>query len=533
MKQNVFILGAGIGGLTVAHELTKFSPDMYNITIYERNEIIGGMARSSSDYSSCPSEYCWRIYGPNYNNLRDIFSEIPLKNNRQNTVKNNLVDLENYIVSDQNQIFFMNNTPQTLFQIKNAFKNIPFNEKFNVVKKILYCFCICTERLNDMDNMSWKEYIDPDNKLSPDMKKYIIYIMAPYLGADYNKVNVPSVIKTLESFSIFNKPLSVMNSPTNEAFFDHWEHYLKSQGVKINLNSNIDDILFDNTTKKISGIIVNNKHIGNTNDIYICSLPVESVAKLTKNIPDESVNKCKELQFKSKQLMVGIQLYFDNIITFPKNKGTGIYIPDSPWQLIIEPQQSIWKTFKCKNKNIKDMWSIGLCDNTKNGLLTNKKFTECSENEIINEVWYQILSQPPLVKLLKLQNINIIGGNLWHTYKFDGNKMYTNEPKFSTNKNTWKLRPDNKTSISNFIFATGYTKTKTDMFEMEGAAESGRRAAKLINKNVKIIESYRPVLFSPLRFIDKLIYKNKINKYILIIVIFYIFSLNLKKYYHV
>lgn len=39
----VIIIGAGIGGLTVAHELSKYG---YDITIYERNDIVGGLARS-------------------------------------------------------------------------------------------------------------------------------------------------------------------------------------------------------------------------------------------------------------------------------------------------------------------------------------------------------------------------------------------------------------------------------------------------------------------------------------------------------
>lgn len=37
------------------------------------------------------------------------------------------------------------------------------------------------------------EYIDPKNSLCHDMKKYIVDIMGPYLGADYRQVNVPSV----------------------------------------------------------------------------------------------------------------------------------------------------------------------------------------------------------------------------------------------------------------------------------------------------------------------------------------------------
>lgn len=61
--------------------------------------------------------------------------------------------------------------------------------------------------------MSWNEYINPKYSLSPDMRKYIVDIMAPYLGAEARSVNVPSVVKTLESFKFSNRPISVMNGP--------------------------------------------------------------------------------------------------------------------------------------------------------------------------------------------------------------------------------------------------------------------------------------------------------------------------------
>ena len=80
MKKKVVILGAGIAGLTVAHELSRSKSD-YEIHVYDRNNVIGGMARSGvkqRDDILLPTEYSWRIYGPNYYNLRDIFKQIPL-----------------------------------------------------------------------------------------------------------------------------------------------------------------------------------------------------------------------------------------------------------------------------------------------------------------------------------------------------------------------------------------------------------------------------------------------------------------------
>lgn len=72
------IYGAGISGLTIAHILVKSG---YEVTIYEKNNIAGGMARSVRLPNQVPTEHSWRGYGPFYNNLFKITKEIPIKTN--------------------------------------------------------------------------------------------------------------------------------------------------------------------------------------------------------------------------------------------------------------------------------------------------------------------------------------------------------------------------------------------------------------------------------------------------------------------
>lgn len=80
--------------------------------------------------------------------------------------------------------------------------------------------------------------------------------------------------------------------------------------------------------------------------------------------------------------------------------------------------------------------------------------------------------------------------------------LQINEPKFSTNKGTYFLRPTNRTKVDNLYFAAAYTITDTDMFEMESAAESGKRAAKELEQSVIVIKSPRPHFFAAYRFFD-------------------------------
>lgn len=503
MSEKVVILGGGIGGMTVAHELAHCAPGKYEIHVYEQYERLGGMARSSYKERNgyrLPTEYSWRVYGPYYNNLRQIFKQIPI-NEPGKSVHDNLVDIKEILMVDRNGVFRTNNRVQMLFDIFKALKKVPWMQKWKTIKKLLYCSMISTDRLDKMDCLSWNEFINPGNSLHHDLRKYIVDMTAPYFGVDSSKVNVPSVVKTIETIKFNNRPLSVMKGPTNEVWFDPWKKYLETKGVVFHLNSEVTDIKTDKD-KVTSVRFADDSEV--FADHYFCGLSVESVAKMPSlNIPGLS-----ELASLGHQLMTTIQLYLDEKFTL-EVKETAIYLPDSPWQLVIEPEALIWNR---SYGDIKGILSVGLCDYIRPGILIKKPFTECSYEEIKEEVWHQITSSK-LSSYLDLSKINIVDYNVWDTYIFDRSKLTTLEPKFSPNKGTLPLRPNNVTKYRNFYFATAYTKTETDMFEMEGAAESGRRAARMIEPAVVVFPSHRPIFFAPYRRIDRLFPKLDIYSY--------------------
>ena len=68
------IFGAGISGLTAAHELVEKG---FSVDVYEKDSIPGGMARSIN--GTFPSEHSWRGYGPFYYNTFEMMSRIPIE----------------------------------------------------------------------------------------------------------------------------------------------------------------------------------------------------------------------------------------------------------------------------------------------------------------------------------------------------------------------------------------------------------------------------------------------------------------------
>jgi uncharacterized protein with NAD-binding domain and iron-sulfur cluster len=76
IDKTVAIYGAGIAGLSAAHELAKRG---WKVSVYETNADAGGFFRSArvAGDHNMPSEYSWHGLGPWYHNVFDLLRQIP------------------------------------------------------------------------------------------------------------------------------------------------------------------------------------------------------------------------------------------------------------------------------------------------------------------------------------------------------------------------------------------------------------------------------------------------------------------------
>jgi uncharacterized protein with NAD-binding domain and iron-sulfur cluster len=92
------------------------------------------------------------------------------------------------------------------------------------------------------------------------------------------------------------------------------------------------------------------------------------------------------------------------------------------------------------------------------------------------------------------------------------------EPLLVNLVNTWDLRPQATTQISNLLLASDYVQTNTDLATMEGANEAARLAVNAILKKsgstakpCRIWDICEPEIFAPLRFYDSLGYQKGLS----------------------
>ena len=500
-KQIVCVLGAGVGGLTAAHELAK--DDRYEIHVYERNHEVGGQSRSCFQDGK-HTEICWHAVSSGYNNLPRILSEVKLST--KDTALDHLKPFEKYhFFTDHGEhVDYDKNFLSNFSTLMNTLeKTTGESHKLDMLKcawMYLKANSMCEERFTSdkYDDLSWKDYV---SHLSKSMQRWAVDSTSIYLGMEYDEINAHLIMDLMRHNQ--NSPLLssqydfyAFDNSINVVWFDPWKQQLKEQGVHFHMHHDVLELEHDNG--KITNIITKdnwwNKRKEIKPDIVINGLPPESLGFL---YPIEYCDKFDKLSESGHQIQTQILYRIDHRINEPKN--TVYILPDTPWFLMARHEGSLW------NLQDRDLLSTGIGIWNQPGL-NGKCAINCSPQELAEECWAQMLKyNVPFPE-------NMPEWDIWNNFQYseDEEKIWTWEPKFSNNIGTLRLRPGNKDEIlSNLYHATAYTKTSMNIFNMESACEAGVETAKIISgSDAELRRSYKPNwFFKVLQKIDKFFYK--------------------------
>ena len=455
-KEKIIVCGAGIGGLTTAHELARRG---FDVAIYERNPIVGGLARSrihhdkktGHDYQT---EYSWRIYGTGYHNLLRLFKEIPIKDNRSAHVFDNLRQIYSYIFPRFDKEAVVVHHGEHKEELMEQFKKKDHRKMLNLILK---CLTMSTARMDSHDDLTWKEYC---KDLSPEAKKYMVRMWGPVLGMDPTYMSFPVVARMIQILAggLVGDAgsLYLMNAPTNNGWFDQWTEYLQNDfDVKIKTNHEILD--FEMEDGEISGVKVRDVETGTETvaeaDYYVCAMSVEAIAKIAENnemlAGDHSIKNTIPLAKGARQIQLSVQIFLNKKIIYPVTQLMVLYLPDTPWALIIEAEDKIWDEAISSDESLKTVLSVGICQTDAKGILHKKAFTECSPKEVEEEVWAQIIRSTHMSEIvtddgLPLEKAGIAYFYMWDSFQYDSKekKIDVWEPKFSNNANTLQYQPN-------------------------------------------------------------------------------------------
>jgi len=596
--KKIIIFGAGISGLTVAHELIEKN---FEVHVFEADNIAGGMTRSLRyNDTHIPTEHSWRGYGPFYYNTYDILGRIHKqdKQNKQDkdVLKTNALKQtqeENRTEFTQSQVELHNKDDDAwiiykgyIYDITHFVKKHPggnlirhcygkdieivwkqFNVQWhmtdpsvitalkkNKIGKLIQENLESTESAESTESLeSSKSLVDnlidldftllnnnPKKKkitintidypylaysflkpllcnnrkkiyfrdtflpymnyVTSNTRNYLLdYVAGPGYGFDKNTISIGHYSLFLAyQLSTGNSNWKVMNAPTNEAWIDIWVDFLKNKGVHFHFNTSLQKIMTggdgdgggrDNT---IDYCIDHNNTKIKGDEYIICINPnnLESIFQ-NSNMNDLAIIH-KNVSTINNQ--ISFRLGFNRKITFDNKHNkykNGYVLMDSPFNITFYAQDEFWDTSVNLGNNIKSLWS-GTCILTNNkGVLYNKTAIECTPDELLQEIITQFFNSKELLLLTgTLKESDIIFKEIFNDWYFNPNtqQLESKNKKWVNNIYNEEYRPDNLTSYNNLYLAGSHTKTKVNIWSMEGAVESGKLTSNHILKKYKLQE---------------------------------------------
>lgn len=498
--KKIVILGGGIGGLTVAHELSMFQG--YEIDIYEAKTAIGGLARSARDQNGCATEYCWRVFFGFYANLLKILGEIPTDHGDATD------DL-------------------AIYKHTNVMEPMSLKDKAAACWNILLGVTSCDQRLEDADRQSWWEALGStsDSNLFREIGGWLG--MDRYKGSYRSVIDVgieqqiiPSYLSEISGFPKYEDYVTI--KPTSEAIFDPWQNLLQARGVVIHTQSAVSKLRIEND-RVIAVEILTPQGIEIVyGDYFALNLPVEVLEMVLgdSNIDEDrfSLTNITKLRKGCLHMQLSFQLYFNTTVSL--GDSNAFLLVESPWDLIVLSYDSVYQIEICeKLPGVKGAWSVAACTAYVPGILFGKTMAECTEDEIKEELWAQLSRSQLLQKMVKDHNpmglvpeIVIGWADMWPTYdKQGGSKSHpeyrTTEPKFTNNAGSYALRPSFRMYLKNAFISTGYISQTIDIFSMEAACIAGKHVANAIDpRSPPPVIQARPELLRPLRALDHICY---------------------------
>lgn len=274
-RKRVVVVGGGVAGLSAAHELATRG---FDVTVIERNRVLGGKARSvpvpesaRGDAEPLPGEHGFRFLPGWYRHLPDTMSRIP-DPKRGGTVLDNLVDAEMNLLAcyERAPIQAVVRFPRSTDELKLVFKFpkdvldlVPAPDLEFFMRKMARFVVSCEERrLQEFESQSWWEFMDADNPArSKAFRDYLVEgATRPTVAARAREASAYTVAKmAIQTFldavipGVGND--RVLNAPTQEAWIEPWRVFLEQQGVEFKLGWELDGIEWG-TRKEIAAVRV-------------------------------------------------------------------------------------------------------------------------------------------------------------------------------------------------------------------------------------------------------------------------------------
>jgi len=521
--KTVAIFGAGIAGLSLAHELNSLG---YAVSVYEATGQAGGFFRSARNgEDNMPSECSWHGMGPWYHNTFDVMRKIPF------SPAGSLYDLA---LSRPIDVGIFPDSAKAQFA-DAGLRSIPRMFRMNRMEFARWCYLMLkTWTSNERSRVDYAQLSAArswQTLLAATAQKTWVSCFGPWIGSDWSKVS----LHTAGDF--FRKQLVtkgkhlhqadregpawthgagdgwlLLKGPSSEYWFDPWLAHLQHNGVRFFWEKTLTKLEFD-------GARIVCAHCGEEKieaEIYVLAINPFSTAEILHQTPAleklEQLKLFRTLVREGPHTQVSFRLAFAEAIQFPR-KRTGIVVSDSEFNLTLFAADQVWDREVDLGKGVASLWSGTSCISSVPGRIYRKPVKTCTREEFIEEVKAQIFDCGALNELIKeanggkgLKDFPLIKVEVWHEWELSGEGIKPLHPKWAATTTTQGYLPSQKTPVRNLFLAGAHTRTQAQVWSIEGAVESGRRAAQAIDDRVEVLDQELPLWILVLADIDDLLF---------------------------
>ena len=541
--KRVAVLGGGMAGLTVAHELAErgFKVDVYEpVALGGKARSIGVPRTATGGRRRLPGEHGFRFFPGFYHHVPDSMRRIPYESNA-NGVWDNLVDTsEGRSVRSGDRpdalVLGMLIAPDELLTVDGLRRALveeivkqqwvgPHEAAYLAERLMVFLTSHDERRYGEWEHVSWWDFVGAESR-SEEYQKVAARGLTRSLVAAKETVASTRTIGNMGEALIMNLMQRgndgafdrVLDAPTNEAWIDPWVELLKGMGVRFQMDQQA--VALKARGGRIAEAVVKDS-AGRRRQVeadwFVSAMPAERVRKLLSRDVlslDPSLVGINEL---FTDWMVGIQFYLRQPIDITHGHVTYV---DAEWALTSLTQAQFWaeRDFPADygDGEAVDCLSVDISDWDTPGPLTGKPAKRCTRPEIKREVWHQITEH------LKDTDPAILSDDLVHSWFLDPGVQWS--PTRGRNRNatpllvntvgSWEDRPEARTAVDNLFLAGDYVRTDIDLATMEGANESGRAAVAALleaagssSNPPAMYKLYDPPEFEPLKAVDRELYR--------------------------
>lgn len=519
-RWRVAVIGAGVAGLTAAHELVERN---FEVDVYDARPVAGGKSRSyplrgtgAGGRVDLSAEHGYRFYPAFYRHVIDSMARIPQRLGRESgpCVAHRLVPCDQAAVAPADGRGLrplLRRRPRGPAEIAAAWELWSRTVGATAAditrfasRMALFAGSCDARRLQELEHVTWWDFHGAD-QYSPGFQRYLRAVTRTMVAMDCTRASARTI--GLIALQIFLDHLGdgssvdrTLAGPTSDVWITPWVRHLKARGVRFHMGAAVTQLLFHAGAKRITGARIAGRSSAVQADAFVLAVPLEKAVRLaTPSMAkrDEEMAKLLEIgrlgladaskvdpgAFKMVDWMSGLQIFLREPV--PLVRGH-IFFPDSPWALSAISQDQFWSDEE--RGSFRDQYgdgsaggvlSVDISDFNREGVFVKKPAKHCTPEEIWREVWGQLKAGVNGGGAKLLTDDLVVCSNLDEDIVFPADtpdRPFNRSPLLVHPPGSWFLRPKAQTAIENLVLAGDYVQTNTVLASMEGANEAARAA---------------------------------------------------------